>query len=295
MDQALPVIVEKEFGQSPVSVEEILGRGQVNLVYKVTLKDGSYVLRMKKGVGVFGIYEKEKWCMEQVRQIGVPTPEPFMVGVKEDAAYFFQEYIPGVNGKDAPEAYDRIWHTLGVYARKVNTIPAQQYQRDFDELDKKLFQSNFFVLNNILSNDKVQMLRARLRQTRSWNNAHMLCHANLNPTNTVVHPSGAIYLIDWGTASGNRAPHEELADLFAWNTGKENIDIFLKGYGLSKMELDGMMHDIQTLVLGRMLNVMHYRVTNGSSGRDPNFVSTLLEQLNNITDFDAKILFSKNV
>src|SRR3989338_2486944 len=111
MEQMPTVITEEEFGQSPLSVEEILGKGQVNLVYKISLKDRAYILRMKKGRDVLEIYEKEKWCMEQVRQIGVPTPEPLMVGLKDDMAYFFQEYIPGVSGKDAPEAYDRIWHT----------------------------------------------------------------------------------------------------------------------------------------------------------------------------------------
>lgn len=52
-------------------------------------------------------------------RVGRPNPEPFMLGSEGDIAYFFQEHIAGVNGKDAAEDHDRIWDKLGEYAKKI--------------------------------------------------------------------------------------------------------------------------------------------------------------------------------
>ncbi len=122
-----------------------------------------------------------------------------------------------------------------------------------------------------------------------------LCHGNLHPSNVIVQPSGAMCLIDWGTASGNYVPYSELVELFAWNTGKDNIRCFCEGYGINGEDLHSMMYDIQTLVLLRLLKVLRSKIERAEDAKASEFVLSTTKNINEIVNFEGEILFLKNV
>ena len=295
MKEVVDQITKKVFGVLPSSIEEIRGKGVVNLVCKVTVNCVDYILRMQKGGKALKTYQREKWCMDEVSKINIPTPKCIAIGEEVGHSFSFQEFIEGVDGRDLPKEAGRIWLTLGQYAKKFNAIPAPDCKFDLDYVDDKLFGDNFFQSAGVFSSEKLLSIKKRVNEVRSWQYAPTLCHGNLHLSNVVVHPSGAIYLVDWGTSCGHRAPHGELTDLFTWNTGKENIAIFLKGYEYGESELAGAMRDIQTLVLIRLLVSLRWKMEGHSRKDETEFVRSTSKAVNEIADFDSKILFSKNI
>ena len=93
-----------------------------------------------------------------------------------------------------------------------------------------------------------------------WEFSPKLCHGNLHPNNVIVDSQGVIHLIDWETATGNKNPQSELAEIYTWKTGKENVALFLEGYGLNQANIEIIMRDIQTLVLLRLTDVIRRKI-----------------------------------
>ncbi|MDB5259695.1 MAG: aminoglycoside phosphotransferase family protein [Candidatus Taylorbacteria bacterium] len=295
MQELIYKITEKEFGEIPAAVEEIIDQGVINVVFRISLKERMCILRMQKSHDALKTYRMEEWCMNAALQLHIPTPRPLAVGIEEEYAYSFQEFIPGIRGTVMHDETKRIWRALGSYAKKYNTIPAEEYKIDLTWIDEQLFDDGFFVKHKLLTETQIADMRARVDEIKGWHYLPMLCHGNLGPENTIVHPDGDIYVIDWGTASGSRAPHGELADIFAWNTGKKNVDEFIAGYGIEPEELDLMMHDIQTLVLVRILTSLRWKIEkHPDDWPELEFVRSIEQALIAIPDFKAKILFKKN-
>ena len=138
-------------------------------------------------------------------------------------------------------------------------------------------------------------IKKRLSSVYARDFKPMLCHGNLHPSNVIVQSSGEIWVIDWGTASGNYVPYAELTDLFTWNTGKENIRCFCDGYGISPEELHDMMYDIQTLVLLRLLTVLLLNIEKVKDSSMSEFATSTIKTINEIEDFEGETLFLKNL
>jgi len=58
----------------------------------------------------------------------------------------------------------------------------------------------------------------------------------------------------------------DLAEIYTWNNGKDNIAKFCEGYGLSSADVQTMMRDIQTLVLLRLVEVIQRMVMRAQQG-----------------------------
>jgi len=288
-------LILKAFAQMPVAVSEIRDQGKANIVFRVELKDASYVLRLKAGEEGLDVYQREQWCAEAAREAGVPTPKIITVGTHEAYAYSFQEYVAGTWGKRAEADTSRIWRTLGQYASKINTIPASSLAVNYAEVLDSLFADDLWVERKLLTHQVIASIKERLTETASWDFLPMLCHGNLHPSNVVIDQSGAIQLIDWGSATGNRVPHGELSDLYTWNTGKENIGLFLEGYGMTMVEVGESLRDIQTLVLLRLVSVLRNKVIQSASGQQDEFVRSTSNLLGNMSDFQKDLLFTKNI
>ncbi len=295
LNEIIGKITQKTFQQDPKQVEQILEKGIVNLVFKINLNTDVYILRMQKGERLLKTYQKEKWCMEQVAEIGIPSPQCVALGIESGYSFSFQTYIEGICGKELPNEVGHIWFTLGEYARKFHSINASKYAMNLGWLDLHLFGEGFFEDKNLFSTDKLLQIKRRVDEMGIWNNPPMLSHGNLNPSNTVVDPSGVIYLIDWGTAAGRPAPHGDLAELYTWNTGKGNIQTFLKGYGIDEVKVSEMMHDIQTLILVRLLTTLRWKIERTEEWSSNEFVVSTTTALNQIEDYTADIIFHKNL
>ncbi len=255
MDQTVTKIVEHVFNTAPDSVEQIKDKGKNNLVYKTVVSNKPIILRMNNREETLELYQKEKWCADIVRKAGMLTPEILDVGVLDGYAYSFQEFVEGNQGGETPEDFEKIWFKLGQYSQAINKIPAPDLKIDYRKFIEGLFADDFFIVRNIFSSELSAKIRDRLEETIAWEFSPTLCHGNLRVNNAIFDPAGSMHVIDWETATGNKTPQSELAEIYTWKTGKENVAQFVKGYGLNERDLMDMMRDIQTLVLLRVVNV----------------------------------------
>ncbi len=298
MDNIISQIVRIVFNQLTQKIEEITGKGEANLVYKIQVGDLFYILRMGKGEYSEKTYQKEKWCMEKVSQKGIPTSKSVAIGMCDKYVYSIQEYIEGEHGADIKGSQEKIWLKLGEYARIINTIEVKGYGENLKNPENDdfgndwksvvdwsidyLFENDFFIKNKILTEDQVEKIKIRISEMYKWDFKAFLTHGNLAPKNTIVHPSGVIYLIDWGTAGAYRVPHFELSDLYTWDPKQEYIEAFLKGYGLSGDEVANMKHDLDTLVILRLMDSIRWAADKREDWREVSFVKHSLEKLNKI-------------
>jgi len=90
-------IVQKAMGTHIEQVTRI-NKGQSNEVYFIDLKDGSFVLRIAKGLD-YDIFAIERWAMQEVSRRGVPVAAILVQGsvVERDEviSYQVQEKLTG--------------------------------------------------------------------------------------------------------------------------------------------------------------------------------------------------------
>ena len=294
MEEIVRKIVEQEFNTPTILIEEIVGKGKNNLVFKIVTEENTYILRLKHSQKELQTYQKEKWCSELAEKAGIPTPKILKVGMYGEYSFSFQEYIDGVDGNDA-EDKTKIWYTLGQYAKIINSIPAEDLTLDYKLFIQELFEGDFFVAKSIFSQEVSSRIKERLGETTGWKFSPKLCHRNLNPSNVVLSTEGIIHLIDWENATGNCAPLSELGEIYTWNTGKENISQFLVGYGLKEKEVIGMMRDIQTLILLRLLEVIKRKVVKSDEWKVDTYIQETTKMITEIQNLQADIIFTKNL
>jgi aminoglycoside phosphotransferase (APT) family kinase protein len=295
MEDLVKKVVEQVFNVSPSSIEEIKGKGKNNLVFKIIVNQNPVILRLSNRENTLELYQKEKWCAEALENTGVSTPRILAAGVLEDYAYSFQEFVSGIQGNDKPEELSNIWFTLGHLASLINKVPAPSLQLDYRKFIEGLFRDDYFVTRSVFSSELEKQIETRLEETYTWEFSPTLCHGNLSPSNVIVDSAGVMHVIDWETATGNRTPQSELAEIYTWNTGKENIGHFLLGYGLTEDEVNNMMRDIQTLILLRLVHVIVRKMPKDNDWRkDDKTVATVM-MLANINDYDHYFLFTKNL
>lgn len=295
MEEIVKKIVEQVFNVSPVSINEIVDKGKNNSVFKIELDDNSVILRMRNSKEELETYKKEKWCAKGAKNLGILTPEILEVGVYENYAFSFQEFIDGTHGTDAEDQKEKIWFTLGQYAKSFNQIPAEEIGLDYQSKIEGLFDNNFFVVEGIFSPELSTKIKNRLIETIKWKFSPKLSHGNLSDNNVLIDKQNNIWLIDWETATGNRSPHADLAEIYTWNTGKEYISAFCEGYELSPTDIDLMMRDIQTLILLRIVDVIKRRFPKDGNWRDDKYTVETARNLGEMDNFENDILFTKNL
>ena len=295
MDELVKKIIEQEFSTTPFLIEEIKGKGKNNHVFKVVVNNVPIILRLRNLEQTLELYIKEKWCAEAVKNAGIPTPEIFKLGTVDGYAFSLQEFIEGTQGADAPSELEKIWLTLGQYASLINKIPASNLRLDYEKFISGLFEGEYFVVRNVFSKELSEKIESRLKETYVWRFSPTLCHGNLSPNNVIIDPTGVIYIIDWGTATGNRTPESELAEIYTWNTGKENIARFIEEYGLKKDEVKSMMRDIQTLILLRLVHVIVRKMPKDNNWSQDAYIKEMAAKLSEISDYRQDVLFAKNL
>jgi len=129
-------------------------------------------------------------------------------------AFSFQEFIDGVQGTEIPDELDKIWFNLGKSAKLINIIPAPNLRVDYEKAVQDLFEDNYFVKNGIFSEGLSLKIRNRLKETLKWEFTPTLCHGDIHPSNVIVDSKDVVHIVDWETATGNRTPHSELAEIY---------------------------------------------------------------------------------
>jgi thiamine kinase-like enzyme len=264
-------------------------------VFKLNVNGQNKILRLHDSTKQLALYEKEEWCANAASRAGILTPKILATGLQDGWSYSFQEYI-----ESAPADYiktEQIWKTLGEYANKIHQIAAPNYEINYKD---QLNNYNHFFLSKadyLLTQNIYNEIAKRLKEAEGWIFTPRLCHGNLHPSNVVVDESEDVWLIDWETATGNITPHADLAEIFTWNNGKYNIDLFCEGYGISRAELDSMMRDIQTLVLFRLLQVIQRKINRSLSDewQQDTFIAETVTLFSSIDNWQQDILFTKNL
>lgn len=295
MKEVAEKLTTQIFGAPPSLVEAITDGGKNNIVFKVNVGPDFYILRTRNQESELVTYQKEKWAAAAALEHGVPTPKILAIGTEGGYAFSFQEYIKGHRGTEVPEELGRIWHTLGRYANTINRIPAPESPLHYKDVLDSLFTDDLFVVKNIFSQELSALIHGRLAETLTWEFAPMLCHGNLHPSNVIINPQGTMYVIDWETATGNRTPQSELAEIYTWNNGKENIALFCDGYGLNETEVSAMMRDIQTLVLLRLVGVMAKKIARNPHWQEDDYIHHTRALLASVEDYGRPLLFTKNL
>lgn len=271
MNEIINKISQKHFGSKPEFVEQILGKGKVNQVFKVMIHETSYIFRINKK-DYINTYQKEFFCIKKATEVKIPTSKAYFVGNEDENSYMILDYIEGINGSDLPEKkHSDVYRQLGEYASKFNKVELGGFGREEVADESKgftknwntfcketmnvIFGSSILIDEKVLTKEQSDSIKERLLEMESWNVTPKLCHGNLHITNTIITPDEKVFVIDWGNGAGNLAPHVDLADLIAWKDRKY-LDYFLEGYGMTKEDFNKIEHDVHNLLIIQLLNVI---------------------------------------
>ncbi|MFS0860238.1 phosphotransferase family protein [Paenibacillus taichungensis] len=256
-----------EFLQEQVrSSYPIIGKGFVNQVCLVETERHKVVVRMNNKVN-YPTFIKEKWCIEQAAAAGIPGPSTLSVGVKDEVAYMIQTFVEGDNGLDSKVAPTDIWRKLGEYARRIHSIQVAGFGEELIDPIQGTFHSpphpgsdgswKGYVQYNIdslterdpllelgvIKKRESAIVRQWFEQLQDEKFRFGLCHGDISLKNTMVHPTGQLILLDWGSAEVTVVPYGDVIHLMQCQLRGEGPDIeqlkaFSEGYGMSVEELD---------------------------------------------------------
>jgi len=252
------------FGEEIYSIKEIIGLGSVNRIFDIKSKNKNYIIRLNEESQKEIEYKKEKWCIEKVSSIGIPSPKILKLGFKDGISYMIQEKIHGKNGKNCTsKEKEKIWNLLGVYASKFHQIKRienkEVEEQEFHDSWKSRLKYNLEQLNKedsllkngILNPDEHSRAKEELSKLIGKEFKTGLIHGDLCPKN-VIWSKKSVYLLDWGTASINIIPHHELGLVMTSGEANiEEIEFFKKGYGISNKNYQQIANEI------RIINFLH--------------------------------------
>lgn len=297
MEKIIENISLDKFGFKPNSFEQILDKGKVNKVFKVSVNGDTYIFRFNEK-DYLNSYQKEFYCINKAGEAGIPVSKVYFIGVEGECSYMVLNYIDGVNGLDTPEVeHEDVYKTLGQYARKFNSIEVGGFGRNvideksgffenwklfYEQNIENMFDDGVFLEKEILNKEQIEIIKNRLLEMKDWKIDPKLCHGNLHISNTIVSPDGRVYVIDWGNGVGHIAPHVDLADLIAWKDRKY-LDSFLNGYGMTKEEFLNIEHDVNNLLIIQLLSVIKYSIKIDKKFLDEGFIKNSIVRI-----FDLK-------
>lgn len=264
MKELLATIIERELGETPRAIRQIVGLGIVNEVYEISGNHKAYVIRMNAEIAHLTEYKKEAWCLKEVHQLAIRCPEVLALGQEGSAVFMIQEKIEGENGSQVSDDHKLIiWRKLGQYARRYNRIQ----QIDVAEVQEQEFHSSWrarlryniaqltpedrLLKRGVFDAEEHKQAASMLQELEEKDFTEGLIHGDACPRN-VIMSGDEVHILDWGTAEINVVPHHEIGlVILSKEANEEEFDAFLSGYEISKEEYEKMLTDIMRL------NVLH--------------------------------------
>ncbi len=264
-------------GAQPLQVIPIVGLGSVNAVFRVETPNDRCIIRLNPDRRI-SVFEKERWCMEQALNLGLPTSTVIAVGALPEAAFMVQTFVEGQNGRDYAGKTDFIWERLGNYSRLIHNVAVRGFGEDLADAATGRFKDSWqrFVAYNISSlvpGDALirlgvvtprtsLVLRSRFERLLETPFAFGLNHGDLALRNTLIAPDGTVVLLDWGCAEAHIVPHFELIELMRLGVAEYSPDFaaFLYGYGLSAAEYREMLPDLRMLRALRAVDKLRWAI-----------------------------------
>lgn len=262
MEKKAHEILTIELAEEVESISQIMDLGSVNNVYDVKCKGGNYVVRINRDENKEFEFWKEKWCIEKVAKLNIPSPEVLKVGMKDQFPFMILNKIEGTNGsKCSANEKLLIWENLGKYAKIFHSI------KEIEDLNIATdeFHSNWrskleYNINELSENDSLlekkafnnyeqEKIRNILIELRDQKFNEGLVHGDLCPRN-VIYDNHYVFLLDWGTSGINIVPHSEIGLVQMENEYTENeFNSFLLGMGILPVEYKEIENEVKQLNL----------------------------------------------
>ncbi|OXL85854.1 phosphotransferase [Paenibacillus sp. SSG-1] len=247
---------------------QIEGKGITNQVCVVETEINKVVVRMNVK-DEYQSFIKEKWCIEQAAEVGVPGPKVMSIGIVDETAYMIQGFIEGVNGGDSTLQKSIIWRRLGEYAKLIDSIQVKGYGENLIDPVQGEFQSpphagsdgtwQGYVQHNInsltehdplielgvINQAESQRIKQRFEDIKSEPFRFGLIHGDISLKNTIINQANQVILLDWN-AKVSVVPHATVAQLMHYqilgldeSPNAEEFEAFIDGYGIIGEDLSG--------------------------------------------------------
>ncbi|HDL02227.1 MAG TPA: hypothetical protein ENH20_00150, partial [Candidatus Pacearchaeota archaeon] len=267
--EIIETIISKTVKQKIKNIRSIVGKGDVNKIFVVELENRKVLLRINSKWDGLMEFKKEVWCIEKSKKKGVPCSNILGVGMYKDYSYMIYDFIQGRSGGEIKNKKE-VWVTIGRYAKLINSVKVKGYGLRFSPEDNRFTESwsrhiryNIESLNEedklldlkIYDKDQLIMIKKYFFDLKKNKFKIGLIHNDLSLRNVVVNDVGDVFLIDWGCAEANFVPLGEFVEILGAGhmdlkiPTSEEIDCFLKGYGISKKEFEILKKDISKFLL----------------------------------------------
>lgn len=229
-------------------LEQIVGLGDVNEVYKVSTEKCDYVLKVNKSE-VIENFLKEKWCIEQAENIEIPVPKVIDVSTYQDASFCLLSFIEGINSSKLTDnnIQNLLFTKLGIYSQQLTTVSPIKSIGDLKNIDdaSKWFYEDYlsYEIRQTSSEDNYlvipkenrKLLLDSLELLKNTKFEFVLCHGDISLTNSMYDSlKDIVYLIDFGCAETQPKNYFEV--MLKWLDlhyekliTQTNFDNFLKG------------------------------------------------------------------
>ncbi len=197
-----------------VTLNPIVGLGEVNQVYKVEAHGIAYILRVNDE-SEYDSFIKESWCYEQAQKQKIPVPKIFDVSKSDGASFILMEFIEGENCSNIldKDFQTQVYKQLGEYVRKLSVILPAEDVGNLNSINtaKKWFYKDYLGYEisqtsnsddylEISNTQRASIIKA-LNQLMHSEFSFSLCHGDISLKNCIyVEQSELLYLIDFGNA-----------------------------------------------------------------------------------------------
>ncbi|MBP9758701.1 aminoglycoside phosphotransferase family protein [Candidatus Dojkabacteria bacterium] len=285
-------------------IEQIVGLGDVNEVYKIGTAECDYVLKVNKSE-VIDNFLKEKWCLEQTGNIDIPVPKVIDVSTYQDASFCLLSFIDGMNSSKLTDIniQNLLFTKLGKYSQQLITISHIESIGDLKSKEEapKWFYEDYlgYEIRQTSSEDDYlvipkenrQLLLDSLELIKNTKFEFVLCHGDISLTNCMYDSlNDIVYLIDFGCAETQPKNYFEI--MLKWLDLKyeklitqTNFDRFLKG--LIGDEADAWLKDnikiIEAFALVYSLDKYRWAHDKSSEAFEGDYLKRLLKLSDSLT------------
>jgi fructosamine-3-kinase len=280
-------LISEILDQKVTKVNPILHAGHVNRVYLVECSQEKFVVRLNNQREL-ARFEKEVWCIEEGRKVGVPGPQVIGHGLQSDSAYMVLNYLDGLNSTDIHDDLEKVWNTVGMYTQRIHTIQVDGFGEDMIEPGRfvdtwerylhynieSLNKHDYLLEHEFITYEQSGLLKSEFSRLLDTKFHFGLLHGDLSLDNIII--SDQIYLFDWGVAQASIIPHLEFVNLIENNLNPKSrlFEYFLRGYALSKEDYIKMEKDIRTLGLLQAVDKLRFAID-----RKPEKIAQMVEKV----------------
>lgn len=234
-------------GQEPETISEISGFGCVNHIFDVQYPHQAYIVRLNREARRYKEFLKEKWCIQTMKKLGVPTADVFILGKMHDYNYMIMEKIKGINGTLSDSSQKPgIWEKMGRYAatyhRVREIVLPEAGQLEFHRNWREQLNYNLMQLNpkdptlkeKVFTSSEHKEVKQILESLKKEKFTYGLIHKDLSLRNVLIDQD-YVCLLDWGMAEISIVPHLEIGAVITEGEASEvEIEALITGLGINK-------------------------------------------------------------